>query len=90
MPASRKSQPSRIIQCEPADKNKALDVIAKARADGRDSLTEIEAKQVFAAYGLPVTTIALAKTEDEAVEIAVANRIPGGDEDRFSGYSAQI
>lgn len=50
-----------------ADKKACLDIIAKARADGRDSLTEIEAKQVFAAYGLPVTSTVLAKTEDEAV-----------------------
>jgi acetyltransferase len=64
------------FECEPADKNKALDVIAKAREDGRDSLTEIEAKQVFAAYGLPVTTIALAKTEDEAVQLAKRTGYP--------------
>jgi acetyltransferase len=63
-------------QCEPTERNKALDVIAKARADGRDSLTEIEAKQVFAAYGLPVTKISLAKTEDEAVEKAVETGYP--------------
>lgn len=52
------------------DKQKCLDIIAHARADGRDSLTEIEAKQVFAAYGMPVTTTLLAKSEDEAVELA--------------------
>ena len=33
---------------------------AKARAEGRDSLTEIEAKAVFALYGLPVTNTELA------------------------------
>ena len=38
--------------------------------DGRDSLTEIEAKQVFSAYGLPITRTQLAKTEDEAVKLA--------------------
>ena len=35
-----------------------------------DSLTEIEAKEVFSAYGLPVTITVLSKSEDEAVEIA--------------------
>ena len=57
-------------QCKEADKSLALEVIAKARKDGRDALTEIEAKQVFAAYNLPVTKITLAKTEDDAVTYA--------------------
>lgn len=56
--------------CLESDEAAAREIIAKARADGRDSLTEIEAKQVFAAYGLPVTTTELAKTEDEAVKLA--------------------
>ncbi len=48
----------------------SMQIISAARADGRDSLTEIEAKQVFSAYGLPVTSTELAKTEDEAVALA--------------------
>lgn len=48
----------------------AREIIAHARSDGRNALTEIEAKQVFAAYGLPVTTTQLARTEDEAVAMA--------------------
>ena len=48
----------------------SLEVIAKARADGRNSLTEIEAKQVFSAYGLPVTSTRLARSEEEAVRLA--------------------
>lgn len=52
------------------NREKALKIIADARADGRDSLTEIEAKQVFAAYNLPVTTTLLSKSEDEAVKLA--------------------
>lgn len=56
--------------CEHADKAKALEIIAAARKDGRDSLTEIEAKKVFAAYELPVTEIMLAKSEEEAVDLA--------------------
>jgi acetyltransferase len=47
----------------------ALEVIARARADKRDSLTEIEAKEVFKAYGMPTTAIGLAKTEEEAVTL---------------------
>jgi acetyltransferase len=48
----------------------SLEVIAKARGDGRSSLTEIEAKQVFNAYGLPVTSTKLARSEEEAVSLA--------------------
>jgi acetyltransferase len=48
----------------------ALDIISKARADGRGSLTEIEAKEVFKAYGLDVTVTNLSKSEDEAVALA--------------------
>jgi acetyl coenzyme A synthetase (ADP forming)-like protein len=51
-------------------KDIALKIISAARADGRDALTEIEAKDVFKAYGLPVTKTMLAKTEDEAVKFA--------------------
>jgi len=58
---------------ENIDKLAALKVIRTAREDGRDALTEIEAKQVFAAYGLPTTTTMLAKSEDEAS--ALANEI---------------
>jgi acetate---CoA ligase (ADP-forming) len=52
------------------NQKEALDIIKKAREDGRDALTEIEAKQVFAAYGMPITSTYLAKSEDEAVKLA--------------------
>jgi acetate---CoA ligase (ADP-forming) len=58
------------------DREAALKLIAAARADGRDSLTEIEAKQVFRAYGLPVTQTTLAKSEDEAVKLAKQTGFP--------------
>ncbi len=48
----------------------ALEIIDSARKDGRDSLTEIEAKKVFEAYGMPTTKIGLAKSEGEAVKLA--------------------
>jgi acetyl coenzyme A synthetase (ADP forming)-like protein len=48
----------------------ARKVIAAARARGRNTLTEVEAKEVFSAYGLPVTTTVLAETEDAAVKAA--------------------
>lgn len=45
-------------------------IIAKARAEGRTALTEIEAKNVFSAYGMPVAKTKLSQTEDEAVALA--------------------
>ena len=58
------------------DKTRALAIIKSARDDGRDSLTEIEAKQVFECYGLPVTKTLLAKSEDEAVSLATKMGYP--------------
>ncbi len=52
------------------DIDTAKAVINKARAENRDSLTEIEAKQVFAAFGLPVTKVKLAGSMNEALSIA--------------------
>ncbi|MGB4594330.1 MAG: acetate--CoA ligase family protein [Anaerolineaceae bacterium] len=55
---------------EGIDSAKAREIIAGARAIGRTALTEIEAKQVFNAYGMPVTGTELAKNEEEAVQFA--------------------
>lgn len=46
------------------------DVIATARRSGRTLLTELESKQVLAAYGIPTIETYIAKSEEEAVEIA--------------------
>ena len=50
--------------------DRAKKVMAAARALGRTALTEVESKEIFSAYGLPVTTTVLARTEDAAVEAA--------------------
>jgi len=62
--------------CEVRDHERALEIINSARKDGRDSLTEIEAKEVFECYGMPVTQTTLARTEDEAVKMANAIGFP--------------
>lgn len=62
--------------CGPKSSKMAREIIAKARADGRTALTEIEAKKLFAVYGLPVTEINLAKSEDEAVDLAKKTGFP--------------
>lgn len=52
--------------------NRALasHVIDTVRQAGRTLLTEYESKQVLSAYGIPVVDTRVAKTEDEAVELA--------------------
>ena len=58
------------FKSDPSARKAAVKIIDAARADGRDALTEIEAKEVFKAYGLNVTNTQLAKTEDDAVALA--------------------
>jgi acetyltransferase len=52
------------------DKKRAQAIIDLARKAGRKALTELEAKSLFACYGLPVTKSSLATTEDEAIKYA--------------------
>jgi len=66
----RKMVSEAITPCGAENRTEAMQVINQARADGRGALTEIEAKQVFSAYGLPVTKTQLATSEDQAVELA--------------------
>ncbi|MBE0696753.1 MAG: acetate--CoA ligase family protein, partial [Anaerolineaceae bacterium] len=65
-----------VERCAPENRSVALKIIDQARSDGRDSLTEIEAKDVFRAYGLPVTRTTLSKSEEEAVELAYETGYP--------------
>lgn len=66
----RKMVSEAILPCGTENRTEAMAVINQARADGRGALTEIEAKQVFSAYGLPITKTQLATSEDQAVELA--------------------
>ncbi len=58
------------------NKERARAIIEKTIGCGRTILTEPEAKEVFAAYGLPVPKGKLAKSEEEAVKIARAVEYP--------------
>ncbi len=58
------------------DEAKAREIIAKVRAENSTSLTEVESKVIFEAYGLPVATTRLATSEDEAVKTAEAIGYP--------------
>jgi acetyltransferase len=53
------------IQSKKADK-----IVARAREAGRTLLTEFESKGLLAAYGIPVVTTRLAKSEQEAIDLA--------------------
>jgi acyl-CoA synthetase (NDP forming) len=55
------------------DDNNLAKLIARASADGRTALTEIESKQILAAAGIPVAMAQAASTADEAA--AAAERI---------------
>jgi acetyl coenzyme A synthetase (ADP forming)-like protein len=52
------------------DKDAVRDVLDKARAAGRDSLTAPEGRRVCEAYGIPTPGEGLASTADEAVALA--------------------
>lgn len=54
----------------PKAEERAAQVIRQALADGRAALDEFEAKQILAAYGVPVTREALALTKQDTVEAA--------------------
>jgi acetate---CoA ligase (ADP-forming) len=66
----RKSAEETINPCADTNPTRARQIIELARKEGRGALTEIESKQVFAAYGLPVTQTSLSHSEDEAVALA--------------------
>ena len=51
-------------------------IIDGARKEGRTILTEIEAKQVLEAAGVPVSPARLAKTADEAAQVASSLGFP--------------
>jgi acetyltransferase len=54
----------------------ARSVIEKCLSNGRDLLTEAEAKEVLAAYGVPIVETRVAKTPEEAAEVAAEIGLP--------------
>ena len=53
-----------------ADRGAAEDLIASVRDSGRTILTEFEAKKLLAAYGIPTVETEVARSAEEAVELA--------------------
>jgi len=66
----RKEANNEPFKMENVRREEALKIINKARSEGREALTEVEAKHVFSAYDLPITKSQVASTEEEAVRIA--------------------
>ncbi|MBL9137501.1 MAG: bifunctional acetate--CoA ligase family protein/GNAT family N-acetyltransferase [Verrucomicrobiales bacterium] len=64
--------PSAVAEREggDADRSKAAEVIERVRAADRTLLTEVESKELLAAYGIPVSATQIALSETEAVKIA--------------------
>lgn len=60
---------------EPPDRAGALEIVARARAEGRRELTEPEAKQLLKCYGVPVAESLTAATP--AAAQAAASGLPG-------------
>ena len=58
------------------DRGQAAALIQQVRSSGRTLLTEVESKQLLAAYGLPIVPTVTAGTEEEAVAHAEAIGYP--------------
>ncbi|HET6314507.1 MAG TPA: bifunctional acetate--CoA ligase family protein/GNAT family N-acetyltransferase, partial [Chloroflexia bacterium] len=52
------------------NREQAAQIIDTARSEGRTLLTEVESKQLLAAYGVPIVETRIARTEEEAVRWA--------------------
>jgi acetyltransferase len=52
------------------DRKTAEQIIQRVKRSHRTLLTELESKQLLAAYGIPTVTTRVATTEDEAVQVA--------------------
>ena len=57
-------------EVESADRERVEEIIGRVRDSGRTILTEFEAKQVLAAYGIPTVQTEVARSPGEAVELA--------------------
>lgn len=61
----------RLAEGGEAEHARASEIIEKVRLSGRSILTEIESKDVLAAYGIPILPSIIATSEDDAVAAAV-------------------
>ncbi len=61
--------PAELFSEIPANDH-AVEILARAAAEGRKSLDEVEAKQILAAYGVPVPVERLCYTADQVAQAA--------------------
>ena len=71
--ALRDADRRRTTATDDPDRARAARIVDEARRDGRTLLTEVESKELLAAYGIPITETVVAGSPDEAV--AAAGRI---------------
>jgi acetyltransferase len=62
--------PAALPQDWKPDEAKARDIIRRARTEKRTLLTEFEAKDLLACYGIPTVPTETARTADEAIAVA--------------------
>ena len=70
---SREPEPAVAL---PVDRDAAAAIVRRALAEGREHLSEFDALQVLAAYGIPVARATLATGADAAAEAACALGFP--------------
>jgi len=70
---SREPEPAVAL---PVDRDAAAAIVRRALAEGREHLSEFDALQVLAAYGIPVAQATLATGADAAAEAACALGFP--------------
>jgi acetyltransferase len=64
------------LQPDGASRTRVAEVVDKVRSRGRVWLTEFESKQVLSYYGIPTVETRIARSEDEAVNHALAIGFP--------------
>jgi acetyl coenzyme A synthetase (ADP forming)-like protein len=62
--------PPLAVEEIPVDREKVAQLFARVRAEGRVTIGDAEARDVLAAYGVPLPKAGLAATPEEAVQIA--------------------
>ncbi len=70
------SREPEAVEALPVDRDAAASIVRRALAEGREHLSEFDALQVLAAYGIPVAQATLATGADAAAEAACALGFP--------------
>ncbi len=70
------SLPPEDVDGDVPDRAKAAEIIERVRSTGRTLLTEVESKELLAAYGIPTVETRIARSVDEAVQHAEAIGYP--------------